>query len=601
MKNLDTLLEQIESLDNVVLLETNRYDKKNKKSLLFLNPLKVITCNRGEKLKDKINEVEREIKKGRYAAGFLSYEAGYFFESSLSTKNKYDFPLLWFGIYKKPLDVSLPLKTPPKQEFFLREKPANIDYKRYKRDIEKIKEHLAKGDVYQINYTFKKQYDYAGDWKSLYKNLRQSQKVSYAAVIKSDKKLILSLSPELFFRKEGRLIETHPMKGTYERGRNQKEDKKNINLLKNSAKDRSENLMIVDLLRNDFGRISKMGSIDAKKLFKVEKYKTLLQMISVVKGKLDKQVSLYDIFKSTFPCGSVTGAPKIRAMQIIRALEKEPRGIYTGSIGYISPQKKSVFNVAIRTLVLETDKKKAQMGIGSGIVYDSDKKKEFKECLLKADFTKGLDKDFELIETILVKENKKIDLLSYHLKRLKNSLKYFEFCYNEGVIKDKLQKHLKKLNNSKKYKLRLLHKRDGSFKISSRPLSGAKQESLKVAICPKKVNSGNIFLYHKTTNRELYDKEYKKALKQGLAEVFFFNEKDQLTEGAISNIIIKKDNCYYTPPLNCGLLNGVYREYLFNKKDFPLKEKILYIKDLKTADNIFVCNSLRGLREVKII
>jgi len=602
MKNIRFILKSINSYKNAVYLETNRFDKNNKETLLFLKPIKVITCFKGKDLKEKIEEVESEINKGYYAAGFLSYEAGYFFEEKFSANKKYKFPLLWFGIFKQPRKIKNNIIEPLKaSEVFLKETDLNIDYNRYKKDIKKIKKHIEKGDVYQINYTFKDRFHYPHDWIDLYLNLRNSQRVAYSAVIKFNNQIILSFSPELFFRKNKSLIETYPMKGTFKRGRDIKEDQKNILKLKNSIKDRSENIMIVDLLRNDFGRISEAGSVKTQELFKVEKYETLLQMISIVKAKLKKDITLNQLLKSVFPCGSVTGAPKIRAMQIIKDLEKEPRGIYTGSIGYLTPKKKAVFNVAIRTLVLDTAKKKAEMGIGSGIIYDSKVESEFQECLLKADFTKKKPSDFKLIETLLVKRNKKMYLLGYHLKRLKNSLKYFDFCYNEGVIKDELQEYLKKLDNSKSYKLRLLYNKDGSLIISHSSLRENPYKDLKVAISSERVDSSNVFLYHKTTNRNIYNNEYKKAIKECLSEILFLNEHNQVTEGAISNIIIKKKNCYYTPPLSCGLLNGVYRQHLMNKKNFPLKEKILYKKDLLKADKVLICNSLRGLREVKLI
>ena len=602
MKNLNSILKRINSHDNAVYLETNRYDKNNKTTLLFLKPRKIITCFDGKNLKEKIEEIEKEIAKGNYAAGFFSYEAGYFFEETLIRKRKYKFPLLWFGIFKRPLRIRRSLKEPRKTpEVFLKGATLNINFKRYQADIKKIKKHIEKGNVYQINYTFKNRFNYPGNWLDLYINLRNSQKVSYSGIIKFNNHVILSFSPELFFRRAKDVIETRPMKGTYKRGKDLKEDKHNILKLKNSTKDRSENLMIVDLLRNDFGRISEAGSVKAQELFKIEKYKTLLQMISIVSAKLKKDISLNELFESIFPCGSVTGAPKIRAMRIIRNLEKESRGIYTGSIGYLTPEKKAVFNVAIRTLVLDTNKKKAEMGIGSGIVYDSKAKNEFQECLLKADFTKKTPSDFELIETMLVKKNRKIYLLAAHLKRLKKSLKYFNFCYNESVIKNKLQKYLKKLNNSKIYKLRLLLSKDGSLIISHSPIKESHHKDLKVVISNKRSNSDNIFLYHKTTNRSFYDNEYKKALEKGLTEVIFLNERGQVAEGAISNIIIKKNSCYYTPPAGCGLLSGVYRQHLINKKNFPLKEKVLCKQDLLRANKIFICNSVRGLREVKLI
>lgn len=602
MKTIQTLTKHIDKSKTAVFLETNRFDKDNKSSLLFIKPKKIITAYKGQGLKEKIKEIEVYLRKGYYAAGFISYEAGYFFEEKLFNNKKYKFPLLWFGLFNKPLVLTKALRDKQKEKnILLEQKKLNIDYRRYKKDIKKIKSYIEKGDVYQINYTFKDKFKYSGDWANLYLSLRNTQKVSYSAVIKFNNNIILSFSPELFFRKNKKLIETRPMKGTYRRGRNSDEDKKHISSLKDSTKDRSENVMIVDLLRNDFGRISDSGSIEAKELFKVEKYETLFQMISIVRGKLKNNLEVYDIFKNTFPCGSVTGAPKIRAMEIIREIEKEPRGVYTGSIGYISPQRKAVFNVAIRTLVLDDEKKEAEMGLGSGIVYDSLAESEYRECLLKADFTKYPKVTFKLIETMLLKENGKIYLLKYHLKRLKNSSKYFDFCYNEGVIKNSLVKYVNKLENNKKYRLRLLLDKDGRLEISHNPYRESSQEILKADISEKKVDSQDIFLYHKTTSRTLYDNEYKRAQKKGLDEVFFLNERNQVTEGCISNIIVKKGCFYYTPPVECGLLDGVYRQHLLNRKNFPLKEKVLYKKDLFKADKIYISNSLRGLKEIELI
>ena len=364
----------------LILLETNQRDKENRKSYRFEDPSFIIRCHRLSELKNAFDRMEKALAKGFYLAGFLSYEAGYAFEDIFHNRKTYDFPLLCFGAYTSPLDpLSIPLRGEESEG--LTDVSLNISGQDYLKSIKRIKHHLTAGDTYQVNYTFKQKFNYYGKPFSLYQELIKRQATSYSAFIETDDFSILSLSPELFFRKNKDKIKVKPMKGTIPPG------KGNPARLRSDSKNLSENIMIVDLLRNDLGRIAQAGTVKPGKIFEVEKYETLYQMTSTVEAKIPKDIELYELFRNLYPSGSVTGAPKIRTMQIIQELEKEERKIYTGSIGFITPGKDMVFNVAIRTLLLDADK--GEMGIGSGIVYDSDPAKEFDECLLKANFLFG--------------------------------------------------------------------------------------------------------------------------------------------------------------------------------------------------------------------
>lgn len=572
---------------------------------MFTNPVKIISCYRAEHIEKSFSELEDLISKGYYAAGFLSYEAGFLFEDKLKRFFKKDdlYPLLWFGIYRRPAIFThrerLDLVSHEASPYSVSNIRANISKERYLCDIKRIKEFIRRGETYQVNYTFKYKFDFKGSVFGLYSDLEEKQSVSYSALIKTQKFSILSLSPELFFRKHKNNIQVRPMKGTLERGRSAEEDSDHMRKLQESLKNRSENVMIVDLLRNDIGKISLSGTVKTEELFKVERYETLLQMISIVRSRLKKDVALYDLFKAIFPSGSVTGAPKISTMEIINSLEKEPRRVYTGCIGFFTPQKDAVFNVAIRTILINNRTKKGEMGIGSGIVYDADPYKEFEECRLKANFLTQKKREFRLIETMLWRPKKGYFLLKYHLDRLSSSAKYFDFKYSREDALKKLNILERRFKNSHMYRIRLLLDRRGNIEASFSIVDEGTGDK-KVRFSERKVKSSDIFLYHKTTDRYLYDKEYEKWREKGYFDIVFTNEKNQVTEGAISNIIIKKGRFYYTPPVDCGLLNGVFRRALFDRRAFPLREKVLYRKDLRSSDKIYMVNSVRGMTEVSL-
>lgn len=601
----------LEKENNFVFLESAKIDSENFLSYLFLRPKKVISTFRIDGIENCFNELDRALKKGYYVAGFLSYEAGEAFEERLRCKEIFDFPLLWFGVYQQPLIYDHRKAKFEKQvlggvnqgnirhKYLLKNIRANISQGSYLEAIAKIKDLIAQGFTYQVNYTFKLKFLFSGSPFALYFKLRNNQTVSYSALIKTNRFDILSFSPELFFRKKGQKIIARPMKGTAKRGKDLQQDCQIARQLQGCPKNRSENIMIVDLLRNDLGRLSRVATVRVPRLFNVEKYETLFQMTSDIEGRLKSGHSAFDIFRHIFPSGSVTGAPKIKTMEIIRQLEKEPRNVYTGSIGFFSPPKSGTFNVAIRTLLIDTQKKSGEMGVGSGIVYDSDPKKEYAECCLKANFLTKKPKRFQLIETMLWQPDKGYSLLNEHLKRLENSARYFNFVYRRKDAFSalmKLSRHVKQ----KAHRVRLLLNKDGNIKLESSLLNRAETQEPKINFSAQKTDTQNPFLYHKTTNRILYNQQYQKGRRAGFYDIIFTNEKGEVTEGAISNIFIRKNGKFYTPPITCGLLNGVYRRYLLNSSKYPVKEKVLFKEDLLAAEEIYLSNSVKGLVKVHL-
>lgn len=608
----------LKKLNNFVLLETNKYCRENRFSYLFINPLGIIKHNSFPSDGEKIFSQMEGLLNNNYLAGFFSYELGPLMENLFEEKNPSTFPLIWLGIYSNVIifnhqtgkfnqsgtNIFSQREFSPKK-FELSNLKMEITKKEYLKNIAKIKEFIHSGNTYQVNYTTKYKFDFSGCPFSFYYNLRKRQPVAYNAFIKTKQHIIISCSPELFFKKKGNYITTRPMKGTIKRGKDTQEDNHNKQFLKKDPKNLSENIMIVDLFRNDLGKISQIGSVKIFDLFKIEKYKTLFQMTSGIKSKLKKNLSLSELFRSLFPSGSVTGAPKIKTMQIIKTIETKARKVYTGAIGFFSPKKEAVFNIPIRTIII--NKNKAELGIGSGIVFDSNAEDEFLECKLKAKFIMQKYTDFQLIETILWRNT--FYLLNLHLKRIASSAKYFDFFFDKKVIYRQL---FRLTNNFKKnhfYKIRLLLSEKGIATLKYKKLPDkfnfCTQNNIQsnkknlIIISSVSTASNDIFRFHKTTNRDLYNKEYNKYKKNGFFEVIFRNEKNQITEGSISNIFIKKGQYYYTPPVECGLLNGIYRQF-FIEHNKNVVEGIISEKDLRNAEEIYICNSIKGMIKVAL-
>jgi para-aminobenzoate synthetase / 4-amino-4-deoxychorismate lyase len=593
---------------NSVLLQTARFDAFNKRSFIFTNAVRTIAAANLDEIPGLFRQVEEALASGLHAAGYVGYECGYHFErfDGFAVPPS-DLPLAWFGIYRAPavyhhatgcLEGASDL---PVTQRIVEEVPErfaeHIDLAIAKDDycekIQKIKQYIAAGETYQVNFTDRIYVATELPSDQAYRALLQQQPVAYSALLNIADAYILSLSPELFFRVEGDRIVTRPMKGTMPRGLDVTEDEEAALRLQRDEKNGSEHVMIVDLLRNDLGRICTMGSIQVEDIFSVEKYETLLQMTSTVSGTLRRGLSYYEIFKAMFPSGSITGAPKIRTMQIIHEVERTARGIYTGAIGYISPNGSSTFNVAIRTLVLKD--REASMGVGGGIVADSEPSDEYHECLLKTEFLVRPRRDFQLIETMLWDGD--FSFLAMHLDRLESSAKYFNFFCERDAITAKLIEESNLFQPGQRYRVRLLLSETGNVTITATqhllaPLTGS------VCLSLERTSSRDVFLRHKTTQRKLYERQYAEAQANGLDDTIFMNEKGEITEGAISNIFIRRGDRLLTPPLSSGALHGVFRRHLL-ETTLHTEEHVLKLVDIQSADAVFLCNSVRGLWHVK--
>jgi para-aminobenzoate synthetase / 4-amino-4-deoxychorismate lyase len=595
---------------NSVLLQTARFDPSNKRSLLFLDPLQTLTARTLEEVPALFQRIEQALTEGFYAAGFLSYECGYHFERFKDiTLTEQSLPLAWFGIYRKPsifdhetgrFDGDAPLSLPGElakaPATFAESVALTISEEEYTTKIERIKEYIAAGETYQVNFTDKVSVRSEIGADAAFAALLQQQLVAYSAFLNVDGHHILSLSPELFFKIEDGKVTTRPMKGTMPRGLDAAEDAEAAIRLQNDEKNRCEHVMIVDLLRNDIGRICEMGSVQVDDIFSVETYQTLLQMTSTVSGTLRHGLTYYDIFKGVFPSGSITGAPKIRTMEIIHEMEAAPRGIYTGSIGYMAPDGDAVFNVAIRTLDLHEGN--AQMGVGGGIVADSDPKDEYRECLLKAEFLVRPRRNFQLIETMLW--DGEFRLLSMHLDRMESSAAYFGFAFDRIAIQSQLIAESSLFETGGPYRVRALLAESGDIGISyAKHIANTAAQTGHIRLSPERTLSTDVFLRHKTTQRKLYESEYTTCRDEGFDEVIFMNERDEVTEGAISNIFIRKAGELLTPPLSAGVLPGIFRRHLL-ETEVTAKERTLRLEDLESAEAIYLCNSLRGMREVRL-
>ncbi|MDD2335359.1 MAG: chorismate-binding protein, partial [Geobacteraceae bacterium] len=402
---------------------------------------------------------------------------------------------------------------------------------------------------------------------------------------------------ELFFQLENGVVTVRPMKGTAGRGKTASEDEEIAALLQRDEKERAENLMIVDLLRNDLGRISENGSVTVTSLFDVETLATIHQMTSTVSSRLRPDVGLVDVFRALFPCGSITGAPKKRSMEIIAELEKAPRGLYTGCIGYIAPKmSQAVFSVAIRTVVIDTDSGAGVLGVGSGITWYSSPEAEFDECLAKGLFAQSILLDFSLIESLLYEKGSGYFLFERHLKRLADSAHYFGFTFDHSSARITLEKYSQAISESAKVRLVLL--RNGFISVEVEPLVPTKSSaSTLITFADVPVDSSNRFLYHKTSNREIFRRELEK--KSECVDVIFVNERGEVTEGANNNIVIRKDGILLTPPINCGLLAGTFREQLLETG--KIKERVIMPADVEQADDIYLINSVRKWRRVHLV
>ncbi len=572
-----------------ILLQHGRSFRK------FHKPVRVVTAVSPSEVLPALVEVETAVRaENLYAAGFIAYEAAAAFGLAVHAPVE-GLPLLWFGLFEGFAEtLQLPIANGQSPTVGVWQ-PA-ISRAGYDAAIGQIKEHIAAGDTYQVNYTFPQHASFAGEPLAYFAQLVAAQRASYAAYLDIGRFAICSASPELFFTLDGSRLSSKPMKGTAVRGLTLAQDKGNMAWLAHSEKNRAENVMIVDMIRNDMGRVADVGSVHVPKLFEVERYPTLLQMTSTVEAQT--RAPLSQIVANMFPCASITGAPKVRTMQLIKELEPQPRGVYTGSIGFLAPDGTAQFNVAIRTVLVDRERGQATYGVGSGIVWDSLAAEEFEECRVKSKVLTEKRPSFQLIETMLWQPDGGLFLLDEHLARLRDSAEYFGIEWGETAVLTELESLCQILLEP--VKVRLLLGQDGRFTLETVPLSvGARPEPVRVGLARMPVDSQTVWLYHKTTRRDLYDAA--RASRPDCDDVILHNERGELTEASSSNIALLLNGELVTPPIESGLLSGTFRSYLLknpkgwqNPGGLPLREKVLAIADLERCEGIYLLNSVRG-------
>ncbi|MBE7435636.1 MAG: aminodeoxychorismate synthase component I [Anaerolineales bacterium] len=559
--------------------------KQNDAWLKFSRPRQVIVTGKLEDVRKGLREVERLVdEKGWTAAGFVSYDAAPAFDPALKVIPSQGFPLLWFGLYDELQELQ---NFEVFQDFGILSPTTwhpDTEKEAYNTAIQNIKGHIAEGRTYQVNYSMRLSADFHDDPLRLFAHLAHSQN-KYAAFLDIGDWAICSASHELFFDLDGEDITGRPMKGTAVRGRTNEEDKNISNWLRASIKNRAENVMIVDMIRNDIGRIAKIGSVHVPELFTIEKYPTLFQMTSTVKAKIHASVT--EIFSALFPCASITGAPKVSTMEIIADLETSSRKIYCGSIGYIAPNRKARFNVAIRTALVDKQESKAEYGVGGGIVWDSTPADEYDEALLKARvLTDPPQKEFCLFETMLWTPEDGYYLLDRHIARILDSAEYFSFAAEDPG--KKIRQFLIGLSSGLDAPQRVKVFLNSKGEVSGEARGFQPSDKIfKVCLAGGPVNSNDRFLFHKTTNREPYER----AAVAGFDDVLLFNEKGELTEFTIGNLVVQMAGNLFTPPVECGLLGGTFRAELIARGE--VKERVLRVQDLAGCEAVFLVNSLR--------
>ena len=590
--------------ETFVLLDNN--SGAGAPSLLFTDPVEIIAADTPEEVPAALQRLEAGLKKGLHAAGFFAYELGYVLEPKLAHLMPSDrnVPLLWLGLYEVPAEMTSTevenwLATHTRSgSYHFTDVTHAWDEASYLERFAEVQEKIRAGDIYQLNLTFKSRFRLSGSPLTFFLDLRQKQRVAYGGIVDTGKVTVLSASPEVFIEQNGHTISTRPMKGTAPRAGTPEADAEARHQLSTDVKQRAENLMIVDLMRNDLGRIAEIGSVNVTDLFTVETFQTLHQMTSGVRATLKEGVGITELLQGIFPPGSVIGAPKIRAMELIRALETEPRGVYCGAIGHVSPEGRALFNVAIRTAVVFRDAA-GEMGIGSGVVFDSSGPKEYDECLLKMKFLTDPVKHFELIETMLFEPGTGLVLLERHVGRLKSSARYFGFAFDETSIRQALCDAIE--GQAERLRVRLLLSQAGAVTVTTTPLPPPDPAAImRFVVSETALDRADIFLYHKTTGRELYDQEWQKYSETtGAEEVIYLNERGELAEGSRTTIFLERNGRLETPALSSGLLPGTLRSELVAQG--RAVEAVLTLKDLKSADAVFLGNSVRGLvRAVRI-
>ena len=561
---------------------------------VFERPLEIVTARHIDDVLPALEKIENECAHhGRYAAGFLSYEAAPAFDQALKTQPPDDFPLLWFGVYGRVQQQSLeqlgvPAAAAPAHQWI-----PSISAERYAEVFEQLQELIRNGDAYQINYTYRIRTTLRADPFALFLQLARTQSPPFGAYVDTGEWAICSASPELFFHHAAPHVETRPMKGTAGRGLWFEQDIEHARHLRESEKERAENVMIVDMVRNDLGRVARPGSVRVTNLFDVERYPTVLQLTSTVAAEID--ASLVALMRALFPAASITGAPKARTMEIIAGVECSPRRIYTGTIGFVEPGGRSQFNVAIRTALVHRPTGEAEYGIGGGIVADSTLAEEWNESQIKARALAARPPSFELLETMLWKPDVGYVLIGRHLKRLLQSSDYFGFRVDVLDVRDRLEQYVQGLPPVP-HRVRVTVSRSGAVDITSAP-QDIDEGFPRIALAASAVDPSNPFLYHKTTNRSVYEDAI--AARAGFSDVLLYNDRGEVTESTIATFVVEIDGELWTPPIFCGLLPGTLRAHLIDEG--KVREKVITVQEIFGASQRYLINSVRGFHRVNVV
>ncbi|MFZ1742224.1 MAG: aminodeoxychorismate synthase component I [Pontixanthobacter sp.] len=574
---------------------------------LFEQPLQLFVARRAQDVADILEAADAaRIETGGTLAGYIAYEAGLALEPKLAAladaRSGANGPLVWLGLFSGATEM-----TSAQVEAWLAEQSSGggsigpldpqISPGDYVDAFGKMQAAIQAGDIYQANLTFPLAGSYRGDPMAIYSALRPTAKAGYGGLIFEGDHWLLSLSPELFVSLHGDAAKVKPMKGTRPRGRTGEEDTALAHELANSVKDKAENLMIVDLMRNDLSRVAIAGTVNVDAPFAVESYPTVHQMVSTVRATLQPEKTPTDLIRAIFPCGSITGAPKIRAMELIAEIERDARGAYCGAIGRIDASGDLAFNVAIRTLRLtpvENDRGSAVLGVGSAIVADSDAMAEWRESILKGSFVRQSTPDhiaaqFDLIETMRFDPESGIDLLELHLERIKTSAAELGFSFDRHSVRNQI--HALCFELERPAKVRLLAARSGAISLATSDLPPSNPDIFDCIALPLPVDPGDWRLRHKTTDREFYRAALEVAEDEDAAETILVRSDGLITEGCWSNIFVERTGTYLTPPAALGLLPGILRRSLLDSG--AAVEAELTLADLENG--FLLGNAVRGL------
>lgn len=554
----------------------------------FTQPIKELKTRDLSEVADLLAQVESYQEQGYYVVGYVSYEAAPAFEEKLAVHKapllgEY---LLYFTVHDSVETSPIPLTY---EEVDLPSRwQEETSAENYEEAIAQIHHHLRQGDTYQVNYTVQLKQDLSANPFVIYNRMVVEQEAGYNAYVEHDEMAVISMSPELFFEQNDRELTTRPMKGTTQRGVTDQEDLAQASWLEQDPKNRSENMMIVDLLRNDMNRISEVGSEYVERLCQVEQYSTVWQMTSTIKSQLRLDVDLVAIFRSLFPCGSITGAPKIATMEIIKNLEPQPRGVYCGTIGLLLPHGRRIFNVAIRTIQLH--KSQAIYGVGGGITWDSTWESEYREVHQKAAVLYRKQARFQLITTGKISQ-KQLLFEDQHLERLTKASRYFAFPFDPENLRQKIEEEYQACDSHQDYRLRISLSKSGEMEVSRQILSPLSPSFCKAKLFLQEADLQQAFTYFKTTHRP--------HLSLGEQEIIYHNVVGELLETSIGNLVLKINGKLYTPPISLGILPGIYRQHLLERGQ--VEEKVLTVQDLDQAETIYGCNAVRGLYELEVI